>query len=498
MSDALARSAEAGGSAPPKSNAVVAVLALAGIVVSLMQTLVIPIVPELPKYLHASASNTVWAVTATLLAASVATPVVGRLGDMFGKRRMLLTSIVLLVAGSVVCALSDSLVPMIVGRTLQGLAAAVVPLGISVMRDVLPAERLTGSTALMSASLGVGGALGLPTAAFVADRFDWHILFWTSAALGVVAFALVLTIVPESTVRAGGRFDLIGALGIAAGLVSLLLAVSKGADWGWTSGTTLGLFAVAVVVLLAWGAFELRTTQPLVDLRTTARRQVLFTNLASVAFGFSMFAMSLVLPQLLQLPEQTGYGLGKSMLTVGLVLAPQGLVMMAMAPLSAAISKTKGPKITLMIGAVIVAAGYGLNILLMSQVWHLVLVSCVIGAGVGFAYGAMPALIMGGVPASETASANSLNTLMRSIGTSFASAVAGVILAQMTTDFGTTALPSENGFKTVMAIGAGAALLALALASFLPRQRTAAAQGATAAAGPGEQAEAAEVSEAKA
>ncbi|MGW3408754.1 MFS transporter [Streptomyces sp. NPDC000888] len=499
MPDALARSAEVGGSAPAKSNAVVAVLALAGIVVSLMQTLVIPIVPELPKLLDASASNTIWAVTATLLAASVATPVVGRLGDMFGKRRMLLVSIVLLVAGSVVCALSDSLVPMIVGRTLQGLAAAVVPLGISVMRDVLPAERLTGSTALMSASLGVGGALGLPSAAFIADRFDWHILFWASAALGAVAFALVLAIVPESKVRAGGRFDLIGAIGLSTALVSLLLAVSKGSDWGWTSGTVLALFATAVVVLLAWGAYELRTAQPLVDLRTLARRQVLFTNLASVAFGFSMFAMSLVLPQLLQLPEQTGYGLGRSMLTVGLVLAPQGLVMMAMAPLSAAISKTRGPKITLMTGAVIVAAGYGLNILLMSEVWHLVLVSCIIGAGVGFAYGAMPALIMGAVPATETAAANSLNTLMRSIGTSFASALAGVILAQMTTDFGTTALPSENGFRTVMAVGAGAALLALLLASFLPRQRAAAAQEAPPAAGSdGEQAETAQVSEAKA
>ncbi|WP_406350324.1 MFS transporter [Streptomyces sp. NBC_00658] len=499
MPDALARSAEVGGSAPAKSNAVVAVLALAGIVVSLMQTLVIPIVPELPKLLDASASNTIWAVTATLLAASVATPVVGRLGDMFGKRRMLLVSIVLLVAGSVVCALSDSLVPMIVGRTLQGLAAAVVPLGISVMRDVLPAERLTSSTALMSASLGVGGALGLPSAAFIADRFDWHILFWTSAALGAVAFALVLAVVPESKVRAGGRFDLIGAIGLSTALVSLLLAVSKGSDWGWTSGTVLALFTTAVLVLLAWGVFELRTAQPLVDLRTLARRQVLFTNLASVAFGFSMFAMSLVLPQLLQLPEQTGYGLGRSMLTVGLVLAPQGLVMMAMAPLSAAISKTRGPKITLMTGAVIVAAGYGLNILLMSEVWHLVLVSCIIGAGVGFAYGAMPALIMGAVPATETAAANSLNTLMRSIGTSFASALAGVILAQMTTDFGTTALPSERGFRTVMAVGAGAALLALLLASFLPRQRAAAAQESSPATGSdGEQAETAQVSEAKA
>ncbi|MFJ1972548.1 MFS transporter [Streptomyces sp. NPDC087903] len=470
MSDALARPAEAATPAPPRSNAVVAVLALAGIVVSLMQTLVIPIVPELPKLLDAPASDTAWAVTATLLAASVATPVVGRLGDMFGKRRMLLVSIVLLVSGSVVCALSDSLVPMIIGRALQGLAAAVVPLGISIMRDVLPAERLAGSTALMSASLGVGGALGLPSAAFIADNFDWHLLFWVSAALGTLALVLVVLIVPESKVRAGGRFDLVGSLGLSAGLVSLLLAVSKGGDWGWTSATTLGLGAAAVVILLSWGFYELRAKQPLVDLRTTAKKQVLFTNLASVALGFSMFAMSLVLPQLLQLPTQTGYGLGKSMMTVGLVLAPQGLVMMAMSAVSAGVTKAKGPKVTLMIGALIVAAGYGVSLVLMSEVWHLVLVSCVIGAGVGFTYGALPALIMGAVDPTQTGAANSLNTLMRSLGTSFASALAGVILAQMTTDFGGTALPAENGFKTVMAIGAGAALLAFAIATLIPKR----------------------------
>lgn len=306
----------------------------------------------------------------------------------------------------------------------------------------------------------------------------------TSASLGVVAFALVLALVPESGVRTGGRFDLVGTLGMAVGLVSLLLAVPKGADWRWGSGTALGLFALSVVTLVAWGFFELRTAAPLVDLRTTVRRQVLFTNLASIAFGFSMFAMSLVLPQLLQLPTQTGYGLGRSMLTVGLVMAPQGLVMMAMAPVSALITKSRGPKITLMIGAVIVAVGHGLNIVLMSEVWHLVLVSCVIGAGVGFAYGAMPALIMGAVPPSETAAANSLDTLMRSIGTSVASAVAGVILAQLTISLGGHALPSENGFKVVMAIGAGAAVLAFVLASFLPRHRPAAPAPAPAAAEP--------------
>lgn len=325
----------------------------------------------------------------------------------------------------------------------------------------------------MGASLGVGGALGLPAAALIADRLDWHMLFWTSGALGAVSFAPVLTIVPESEVRTGGRFDVIGSLSMAVGLVSLLLAVSKGADWGWAGGTTLALFATAVVVLLAWGWYELRTSQPLVDLRTTARRQVLLTNLASVALGFSVFAMSLVLPQLLQPTSATGYGLGKSMLTAGLLMAPMGRVMMAMAPVSAMISKARGPKTTLMLGALIIAAGYGPNIVLISQIGHLVLASSIIGAGVGFTYGAMPTLIMGAVPPSESAAANSLDTLMRSIGTSMASAVAGVVLALMTITFGSASLPSEDGFKVVMATGAGAALVALAIASFLPRRRMA-------------------------
>lgn len=463
---------------PPRPGAVVAVLAFAGIVVSLMQTLIIPIVPLLPGYLDAPAADAAWAVTATLLAAAVATPMAGRLGDMAGKRRMLLASAVLLVAGSVVCALADTLVPMIGGRALQGLSAAVIPLGISIMRDELPVERLAGATALMSASLGVGAALGLPAAALIADHLDWHALFWTSAAFGAVALVLVAVFVPESKVRTGGRFDAVGGFGMGVGLLCLLLAISKGADWGWGSGTTLGLFATAVVVLPVWGWWELRTEEPLVDLRTTARRQVLFTNLASIAIGFAMFAMSLVVPQLLQMPAATGYGLGQSLLAAGVAMAPSGLVMMAFAPASARLSRARGPKVTLMVGSLIVAVGYLLNMALMSEVWHVVLASCVIGTGIGFAYGAMPALIMGAVPMRETAAANSLNTLMRSIGTSVSSAVAGVVLARLTTGFGGFPLPSENGFRVVMGLGAGAALLACGLAACLPRASAGAAKAA--------------------
>lgn len=455
---------------PVRPNRIIAVLAISGIVVSLMQTFVIPLLPELPELLGASVGDTSWAVTATLLASAVAVPVVGRLGDMFGKRRMLLISLVLLTAGSVVAALSTNLAAFITGRAVQGLAAGVIPLGISIMRDELPKARLAGAMALMSASLGIGGALGLPAAALLADHADWHVLFWVASGAGLLCLLLVAATVPESGVKSGGRFDPVGAIGLSAGLLALLLAVSKGADWGWTDPLTLGLGIGAVVVLLAWGAWELRTPQPLVDLRTTARRQVLLTDLASVVFGFAMLAMSLVLPQLLQIPEATGVGFGQSMLTVGLVMMPSGLVMMAMSPVSARITNAKGPKTTLMAGAVVVALAYGLGAFLMAEIWQLVLVATLMGAGMGLAYGAMPALIMDATPVHETAAANSLNTLMRSIGTSVSSAIAGVVLAHVTVDFAGTAVPSRDAFQIIFLIAAGASLAALAIAAFPPKR----------------------------
>ncbi len=464
---------------------VVAVLALGGISVALMQTLVIPIVSQLPTLLGTTTSNAAWAVTATLLAGAVATPIAGRLGDMVGKRPLLLASLAAMVVGSVVCALSDSLAPMVVGRALQGCAAGVIPLGISLMRDVLPAEKLGPATALMSASLGVGGALGLPAAALIADHLDWHWLFWVSAGLGAVVLLLVLALIPSVRTARGGRFDALGAVGLSATLVALLLGVSKGKDWGWTSVETLGCLVGGVVLAVLWGSWELRHRAPLVDLRTTARPQVLLTNLASVALGFAMFAMSLVIPQLIQLPRQTGYGLGESMLVAGLAMVPGGLVMMVTAPVSAKVTRRYGPKVSLVVGALVVAVGYGTGVFLTHEVWQLSIVTGIIGAGVGFAYGSMPALIMSAVPVRETASANSFNTLVRSVGSSVASAVSGAVLASSATVVGGVAIPAENGFRTILLVAAGAAAVAAVIAALIPRaaaESPAAAAGAPAAA----------------
>ncbi|MEU9951036.1 MULTISPECIES: MFS transporter [unclassified Streptomyces] len=458
---------------PARTGAIVASLSAAGIVASLMGTLVIPLVAQLPELLDTSTANASWVVTAPLLTGAVATPVFGRLGDLYGKRRMLLICVGLLVVGSLASAVSDSLVPMVIGRAIQGIGMGIIPLGISTMRDVVPPERMGSSVALMSSSLGIGGAFGLPLAAGVAQNADWHALFWGSAAISLLVGFAVMRFVPG--VPAGGargRFDIPGTIGLSVGLVSLLLAVSKGAEWGWTSATTLGLFAAAVIVLLAWGWFELQTTDPLVDLRATARRRVLLTNLASIVIGFAMFAQSLVAPQLLQLPKELGYGLGQSMLAAGLWMVPTGLVMMAFSPLGAKLSARFGPRTSLLTGSLIMAIGYGLAVPLMGSVAGIVVASCVVSIGVAFAYGAMPAIIMASVPASKTASANGFNALMRSIGLSASSAVIGVLLAQMSQDVGGFTIPTENGFRVALVVGGAAALAAALLTLAIPRATT--------------------------
>lgn len=452
-------------------RATVPVLAFAGIVVAVMQTLLVPVVKDLPLLLDSSVGDASWVLTSTLLSGAVATPVMGRLGDLYGKRRMLVASLAVMVAGALLSASTSELVPMIAGRALQGFAMGVIPLGIGLMRDTLPPERLGPAMALMSSSIGVGGGLALPVAALVAQDADWHVLFLGAAALGAAAVALTLLLVPESPVRAPGGFDVPGALGLSTGLLLLLLPVTKGADWGWASGTTLGLFGSSVVVLLLWGVMELRVSAPLVDLRTTARREVLLTNLASIMLGVSFFVVSLVLPQLLQLPASTGHGLGQSMVVAGLCVAPLGLTMMFTAPVYARLSVRYGPRGTLIIGMLVIALGYGGGLGLMDAAWQTVVTSVVLGAGIGLAYSSLPALIVGAVPASETGAANGLNTLMRSIGTSASSAVTGMVLAGTSETVGGVEIPTMTGFRLSFLIATAAVAAGVVLALFLPGRR---------------------------
>lgn len=455
----------------PPQGAIVAVLAIAGLCSSFMFTLVVPIQAKLPELLDSSREDTAWVVTATLLAAAVITPISGRLGDMYGKRRIVLVLVALLVVGSVIAAVSTGIVGVIVGRALQGAVTGVVPLGISILRDVLREERVDSAIALISATLGVGGALGLPISAVITEYSDWHVLFWMAAGLGVVVFALVLWIVPVSVLRTAGRFDYAGAAGLTVGLVGVLLAISRGNEWGWTSPPVLACGIGGIVVLLAWGWYELRVAEPLLDLRVAARRPVLLTNLASVAMGFSLFGSNVVYPQMLELPVSTGAGFGLSLLAASLVVMPSGLVMMILSPFSGRLAHTVGPKLLLVLGALALIVAYGFTLLFSAEVWQILVANILIGVGIGFGYAAMPMLIMRSVPQTETGASNGLNALFRSLGTSTAAAVIGAVLATFVVDHGGVPVPSPTAFQVSFVLGGIAAVIAFVVALCIPRAR---------------------------
>ncbi|GAA2382887.1 MFS transporter [Gordonia cholesterolivorans] len=459
---------------------IVITLCLGGLVASLMQTLIIPVQPELPQLLHTSISNASWVITATLLGGAVAMPIAGRLGDMYGKQRVILASALLLVVGSLICAIGGTLVPMLIGRAVQGMSMGFIPVGISLMREVTPPRLTSMAVAAMSATLGVGGAIGLPVSAWVAQTWDWRALFWASAGLALLITVLVVVIVPNVADSAGGRLDVVGAVGMAAGLCSVLIAVSKGKDWGWASGATLGFLAAGVVVLLAWAMFELRHSDPLVDLRTTAKPTVLLTNLAAIAIGFGMMAQAIVVPTMLEVPDSVG-GFGQTILQTGLWMAPGGIMMMLFAPISGMLINRLGPKLTLAIGGAVLCVGYLTAYFLMNAPWQLAVASVIGSAGVGIGYAAMPALIMGAVPITEAGAAVGLNGLMRSVGTTLSSAVMAVVLAASTIDLGGGhQVPTHSAFRWCFLIGAAAAFVGVLITLAIPRARARSAELAVA------------------
>ncbi len=455
----------------PRASVAIAVLAFSGFVVSLTHTLVLPLLPALPDLLGSSTTATSWVATVTLLAGAVANPVVGRLGDMYGKRRMVLVSLCVLVAGSLVGALAQSLAVLLVGRALQGLAIGVIPLGISILRDELPPDKVGSGIALVSATLGLGGGMGLPLSGLLADSLGWHALFWVLVGVSTLALVLVALAVPESPLRTPARFDLVGAIGLSLALLGLLLVVSKGADWGWTELPTIATLAGALVVGRVWVAWERRCPDPVVDLASILRRPVLLTNIASVLVGFAMFCQFFGTIDLVTLPAVTGHGFGRSILVAGLCQLPGSLMMIATSPLSARLSAARSPRVTLLVGSLLIGAGYLTRIVLHTELWHLSVAAMVIYSGVGLAYGALPALIMANVPVSETAAANAANALSRLAGAAVGSAAATAILVSLTMVAAGHSYPSASAFLVLNIVGGAAALGAAGLARSIPSGR---------------------------
>jgi len=301
---------------------VLVALGCAAMSFSVLQSLVIPVLPAIGRDLHVSQEAVTWVLTGYLLSAAVATPLLGRLGDMFGKRRMLLVTMAALTAGIVLSGLANSLELLVAGRVVQGLGGALFPLAFGIIRDELPPERVAGAIGFISATLGVGGGLGITLAGPIAARLGYHWLFWAPLPLVVLA-ALIMLRIPESPVRAGGRVSLTCAVLLSAWLVTLLIALTEAPSWGWLSAAFGAALLVSAALFAAWWVAELRSASPLVDVRMLTRPAVLRTNLVAVAVGFTLYGSLIMIPELLQTPRATGYGFGVSLNAAGLLLLPQ-------------------------------------------------------------------------------------------------------------------------------------------------------------------------------
>jgi EmrB/QacA subfamily drug resistance transporter len=447
------------------SGLLVLYLALGGLAFACLQSLVSPALSTIGHELNVSTSDVSWIVTAYLLSASVLTPILGRLGDMVGKRKMLIVVLSILAVGAVVSALATSLTVLIIGRILQGAGGAMMPLSIGMVRDELPRERVATTVGMISAIFGVGAGIGIVAAGPIVEHLSWHWLFWLPLALVLIALAGAIFGMKESPVRTPGKLDVLGATILSVSLVGLLLAISKGQAWGWGEAKTIGLLAAGVVGLVVFVLVELRVSEPLIDMKLMRIRGVWATDLVALILGFAMFGTFLLVPTLLQLPSVTGYGFGKSVTEAGLFLLPTVVMMVLFGPIAGLLNRKYGPKLPMFLGTVLVVAAFALPALGHGEIWQVLASGLLTGAGIGFAFAAMSNAIIESVPPSQTGEATSVNSIARTIGSSIGTAVVAAVITSNTTPQG---LPTDATFTDGFWVCAGVAVLAVVAALLLP------------------------------
>lgn len=472
---------------PRRETVIVFALSLAAMVVSMMQTLPVPILGLIRTDLGTSTANVSWVTTATLLSAAVFTPLLGRFGDQHGKKPTLVAVLGVMVAGSVVAALATSLPLLILGRVLQGAATAIFPLALSVLREEVRPQKLPGAMSLVSGTLAFGSGLALVATGLLTSGSgaDYRSAFWMATGFAALALIAVVLLVPATRHKTGGRTDFLGALTLGITLLLLLLPISQGHEWGWTSGRTLGSFAGAAVMAAVWVFTELKVREPLVDMKMFVHRPVLMANLAGVLVGFGMFANFLGVSYLVQMPEAlTGYGFGATILRASVeFLLPGAIVSLLASPIGGQLVRHRGPRTALGLAAGLGALGFAWLALDHAHTASVIGAGVVVGAAVSFGYAAMPAVIMASVPHHQSGIANGINSISRSTGSAIGSAVVTTILASKTLEHlpaGAPALPAESGFTLTFWTGATAFALVAAIAALGLRKRPAPVPGPTA------------------
>ena len=428
--------------------------------------MVAPALPAIQKDLHTTTTGVTWVLTIYLLTASIATPVLGRLGDMFGKKQMLGVVLVMFALGSLVAALSHSIGLLVAGRAIQGFAGAVFPLAFGIIRDEFPPERVAQGIGLISATFGIGGGIGLVAAGAIVDHLSYEWIFWMALIVTAIAIVCTVLFVPESPIKVPSKIDWIGAALLGLGLGTLLLGISEGPRWGWASARIAGLFAAGVVALVAWVRWELRVPVPLVDMRMMRRRAVWSTNVAGFLVGWGMFGSFILIPQFVQAPASAGYGFNANVTEAGLILLPSTAVMLFAGPIAGWLGGRLGSRLPLMIGTILAAAAFTLIGFAHEQRWELYIGTALMGAGIGFAFAAMANLIVEAVDPTETGVATGMNTIMRTVGGSLGGQIAATIVTAHL--IAGTHVAKEFGYTEAFFLSALVMLLAFGATLLVP------------------------------
>jgi EmrB/QacA subfamily drug resistance transporter len=448
-------------------NVTLFVLGLAGLVYSVVLSSVLPALPSLQHSLHVSVNGSSWILTTYLLAASVATPIIGRLGDMYGKERLLVWTLAGLAVGTALAALSNSIVLLDVARVIQGAGGGIVPLSFGIVRDEFPRERVAGSIGLLASMLGIGGGIGIVLAGVILEHLSWQWLFWIPLIPTLAAMVLAYFFVPESPVRTPAKVNWLAALLMAVGISTLLLAISEATSWGWASPRTLGLLGAGVLVSAGWILWELRSTVPLVDMRMMRLRSVWTTNLVATLIGGPSYALFVIVPQFVQEPRSTGYGLGSSVLASALFLLPFSVTMLLMSLQAGRIARRFGSKAALLAGALASASGFAALLVAHTQPIDFYAALGLSGLGLGLAYSALGNLIVDAVPRTQTGVASGVNAVMRTLGGALGTAVVATLIASETRN----GRPLEHGFMLAFAVSAGLLVISMAAGLLIPGRR---------------------------
>ena len=455
-------------------NVTLAVLALCGVAYALLSSAIVPALPTMQRDLHTSETGITWLLTAYLLAASVFTSIIGRLGDMYGKERLMLWTLGLLAVGTLLGAVSTSLPPLIVARFLQGAAGGIFPLAFGIVRDEFPHERVAGSIGLLSSILGVGGGVGIVLSGVVVEHLDYHWLFWIPLAMILLGAFCTWRFVPESPERRPGRINWTAAVLMTIGLSAQMLAISETTVWGWGSLRTIGLLLAGIVVTGIWIWAEWRSAEPLIDMAMMRVRGVWTTNAAAFLLGAGMYASFIVFPQFAQLPRSTGFAFGASVVVSGLYLLPSTVAMTLLGLYAGRIATRFGSRAALLTGTAFAAASFAMLAFAHAHPWELLLAAALLGIGIGLAFAALGNLIVGAVPSHQTGVASGMNTVMRTLG----GALGGQLSATFIADNTAKGLPTVTGFTDTFVMATAFLIACLAAGLLVPRQ-PAAARGAT-------------------